>query len=83
MKMSLKHLIVTYVAAVSASCPLETEVTLDTAVEKIVVSDYDVKSINRFVSEIPVSSFRDKLFRSISVFFFSINMHFYTSLSGK
>ena len=57
MKVPLTLLIITYVAAVSASCPPETEVTLDTVVEKITVTDYDVESINRFASEIPVSAF--------------------------
>ena len=56
MKAQLLLLLSFIAAAFTADCPPETEVSLDFAIEKLNIKDYDVESINRLVSKSPVSS---------------------------
>lgn len=53
--MKLKLFLLTFISAVTAECTPETEVSLDMAVEKLTVTDYEVESVNRFASKTPVS----------------------------
>ena len=81
MKAPLKLLLISCIAAVSADCPQETEVSLDYAIEKVTVSDYNVESVNRYASETPVSDFLRILLWCSKYWFFS-HMLPYALFSG-